>query len=410
MSRSSVFRYKGKEIAIQAVGSALNVQAILTGRVVQRGDLLTLSLELVDARTENVIWSEQYNRKQTDLVTLQNEIARDVSNKLRLKLSGRDEQKLAKNYTTSTEAYELYLKGRFYWNKRTLKDLEQASDYFKQAIVRDPNYALAYAGLADTYVVLPFYDKGKQSIREGMPPARSAAMQALSLDADLAEAHVTLGVVNMYEYNYVEAEREYKRAIELKPSYATAHQWYGVLLFYLARHEESLAELRWALEIEPFSIIINLDYAEGLRCARLYQEAISQLKKTLELNPDFVGTHQKLGKFYMTNGNYAEAANEYATYRELIGDQDSARLIRASFAKAGWPGVLRAITAKDRLSKLTRYEMVTLRVALGEKEQAFAELDKSYELFGPMLNVDPLLDPLRDDSRFAEYLRRVGFR
>ena len=145
-ARSSVFRYKGKEITIQAVGSALNVQAILTGRVVQRGDLLTLSLELVDARTENVIWSEQYNRKQTDLVTLQNEISRDVSNKLRLKLSGKDEQKLAKNYTISTEAYELYLEGRFYWNKRTLKDLEQASDYFKQAIVRDPNYALAYAG------------------------------------------------------------------------------------------------------------------------------------------------------------------------------------------------------------------------------------------------------------------------
>ncbi len=409
-ARSSVFRYKGKDIPVQAVGSALNVQAILTGRVVRRGDLLTLSLELVDAQTENVIWSEQYNRKQTDLVTLQNEIARDVSNKLRLKLSGRDEQKLAKNYTTSTEAYELYLKGRFYWNKRTLKDLEQASDYFKQAIVRDPNYALAYAGLADTYVVLPFYDKGKQSIREGMPPARFAAMKALSLDAYLAEAHVTLGVVNMYEYDYVEAEREYKRAIELKPNYATAHQWYGVLLFYLARHEESLAELRWALEIDPFSIIINLDYAEGLRCARLYQKAIAQLKKTLDLNPDFVGTHQKLGKFYMTNGNYAEAANEYATYRELIGDQDSARLIRVSFAKSGWEGVLRAITAKDRLSKLTRYEMVTFRVALGEKEQAFAELDKSYEVFGPLLNVDPLLDPLRDDPRFAEYLRRVGFR
>ena len=220
--------------------------------------------------------------------------------------------------------------------------------------------------------MLPFYDKGKQSIREGMPPARSAAMKALSLDADLAEAHVTLGIVNMYEYDYVEAEREYKHAIELKPNYATAHQWYGVLLFYLARHEESLAELRWALEIDPFSIIINLDYAEGLRCARLYPEAIAQLKKTLELNPEFVGTHQKLGKFYMTSGNYAEAANEYATYRELVGDQDSARLIRVSFAKAGWPGVLRAITAKDRLSKLTRYEMVTFRVALGDKDQAFA--------------------------------------
>src|SRR6266403_6249459 len=158
--------------------------------------------------------------------------------------------------------------------------------------------------------------------------------------------------------------------------------------------------------IDPFSIIINLDYAEGLYCARLYQEAIAQLKKTLELNPEFARTRQRLSKFYMVNGNYAEAANEYATYRELIGDQDGARLIRVSFAKAGWPGVLRAITAKDQLSKLTRYEMVIFRVALGEKEQAFAELDKSYELFGPMLNIDPLLDPLRADPQFAEYLRR----
>jgi len=217
-ARASVFRYKNKDVSPQQVGKELNVRAILNGRVAQRGDVLILSLELADAQTENVIWSEQYNRKQMDLVTVQNEIARDVANKLQVKLSGADARKLSKNYTANPQAYELYLKGRFYWNKRTVKDLEQASDYFKQAIALDPNYALAYTGLADTYVVLPIYRD--ESVREAMPPARAAAMKALSLDGDLAEAHATLGHVYTHEYDFAGAEREFKRAIELKPNYA----------------------------------------------------------------------------------------------------------------------------------------------------------------------------------------------
>jgi len=239
-ARSSVFRYKGQDVAPRTVGAELNVQAILNGRIVLRDGLLTLSLELADARTENVIWSGQYSRKQADLVTLPSEIARDVSNKLRLKLAGGDEQKLSKNYTTSAEAYQLYLKGRYCWNKRTLKDLEKALDYFNQAIALDPNYALAYAGLADTYVLLPFYRD--EPVRQAMSPAREAALKALSLDNELAEPHATLGFVNTREYDFATAEREYQRALELNPNYATAHQWYGEMLSHLARHEESLAE------------------------------------------------------------------------------------------------------------------------------------------------------------------------
>src|SRR6266404_6446259 len=261
-AHSSVLRYKGKDdVSPHTVGADLNVQAILNGRIILRGELLTLSLELADTRTENVIWSKQYSRRQSDLVSLQSEIARDITNSLRVKLAGADEQKLSKKYTNNTEAYELYLKGRFYWNKRTLKDLEKALDYFNQAIALDPNYVLAYAGLADAYVLIPSYRNGP--VREAMQPAREAALKALSLDGELAEPHATLGRVNANEYDFAGAEREYKRAIELDPNYATAHQWYGILLFDLARNEESQAELRWALEIDPLSVIINLYYADS---------------------------------------------------------------------------------------------------------------------------------------------------
>jgi tetratricopeptide (TPR) repeat protein len=287
-----------------------------------------------------------------------------------------------------------------------LKDLEKSLEYFNQAIALDPNYALAYAGLADTYVDLPFYRN--EPVREAMSPAREAAMKALSLDGDLAEPHATLGHVYTHEYDFAVAEREYKRAIEQNPNYATAHQWYGIMLFYLARHEEALAELRRALEIDPLSLIINLDYAESLFYARRYDDAITQLKKTLELNTEFAATYQRFTKFYMVNGSYSEAVRSYATYRELIGDRQSAALIRESFAKGGWEGFLRAITATGQLAKLSRYETVAFYAALGEKEKAFAELNKSYEVFGPLLRIEPLLDPLRGDPRFAEILWRAG--
>src|SRR6266478_5091381 len=405
-AHSSVLRYKGKDISPHTVGADLNVQAILNGRLVLRGELLTLSLELADARTENVIWSNQYTRRQADLVSLQSEIARDITNNLRVKLAGADAQKLSKKYTNNTEAYELYLKGRFYWNKRTLKDLEKALDYFNQAIALDPNYVLAYAGLADTYVLIPSYRNGP--VREAMQPAREAALKALSLDGNFAEPHAALGRVNANEYDFAGAEREYKRAIELDPNYATAHQWYGILLFDLARNEESQAELRWALEIDPLSVIINLYYADSLFYARRYDDAIAQLKKTLELNTEFATTYQRFTKFYQASGNYAEAAKSYATYRELIGDQQFAALIRESFTKGGWPAFLRAITARERLAKLSPYEAVVFLAAAGEKERALAELGRSYEVFGPLLRIEPLLDPLRGDSRFEGILKRAG--
>ena len=264
-ARSSVFRYKGKETNPQTIGKELNVQAILNGRIAQRGDQLTLTLELVDAQTENVIWSEQYNRKQADLVSLQSEIARNVSTKLRTRLSGTDEQKVAKTYTANPEAYQLYLKGLYHWNKRTAEALKTSVDYFNQAIEKDPSYAQAYAGMALAYVLFPEYSAGKPA--ESMAKAKAAARKALELDDTLAEAHTALAyALFAYERNIPESDRQFQRAIELNPNYATAHQWYaGANLASTQRFDQAIAEGRRAVELDPFIVDCQPGVSRDLR-------------------------------------------------------------------------------------------------------------------------------------------------
>lgn len=409
-ARSTVFHYKGKDLTPQQIGSELSVQAVLNGRVAQRGDQLTLSLELVDARTGNQIWGEQYNRKTADLVSLQSEIARDVSNKLRVKLSGADEQKLAKNYTANAEAYQLYLRGRFYWNKRTPTDFKRAVEYFQKAVSVDPNYALAYAGLADGYALLSSF--GVIPPQEGTPKAREFALRALSLDNSLGEPHATLGLtLTDYDFDFAEAEREFKRAIELNPNYATAHQWYGQMLAYAGRSQESFAEFRRALEIDPLSLPINWNYGKSLYFARKYDESVSQLKKTLELDANFYQAHISLAQVYQAKDHYSESVEEYAKAEELFGGSQNAKVMRESFARGGWQGFLRAMTAKNRPLSLWFRHFATFHAELGEKDKAFAELNKAHESHDSdleSLRVDSLLDPLRDDPRYAALLQRIG--
>jgi len=249
-AHTSVFRYKSKETSPKTIASDLNVQAILNGRVMSRGDQLKVALELMDPQTENVLWSENYDRKQGDIVSLEKEIATDVSTKLKSRLTGSDEQRVAKAYTTNPEAYQLYLKGRFYWNQRTAESLKKAADYFQQAIDKDPSYALAYSGLADSYAVLPYFSGG--SPQEYFPKAKAAALKAVQLDDDLAEAHASLGnILSGFEWNIPDSTREFKRAIELNPNYATAHHWYsdGPLLS-IPNTQESIAEMKRAQEID----------------------------------------------------------------------------------------------------------------------------------------------------------------
>jgi TolB-like protein/Tfp pilus assembly protein PilF len=410
-ARSTVFHYKGKDVTPQQVGSELSVQAVLNGRVTQRGDQLTLNLELVDARTGDQIWGEQYKRKTADLVSLQSEIARDVSNKLRVKLSGIDEQKLAKNYTANPEAYQLYLKGRFYLNKRTVKDLQKAAEYFQQATALEPNYALAFAGLADANSLISIYGGAPQ--RDAMPKAKEAALKALSLDDNLAEAHASLGqILDYHDYDFVGAEREYNRAIELNPNYATAHHWRGEVLCEQAKFEESFGEYRRALEIDPFSLIINRMYGHTLLYARQYDASIAQLKKTIELDASFPSAHFTLALAYQAKGNHAACVEEFAKLHELEGAPQKAALIRDNFAKGGWQSFLRSMTGDGRLPNSSAYNAAAFYVALGEKDKALAELNKSYEnreASMRSLKIDPLLDALREDPRFGDLMRRMGF-
>jgi TolB-like protein/Flp pilus assembly protein TadD len=406
-ARSSVFRYKGKEVDPQTAGNELGVQAILNGRVVQRGDDLTLYLSLVDTRTGNQIWGDHYNRKQADLLSLQSEIGRDVSSKLRRKLSGADEEKLAKNYTQNAEAYQLYLQGRFFWNKRTPQSIQKSIEYFQQAIEKDPNYALGYAGLSDGYALLAYYGGGPAS--ELFPKAKDAALKAVSLDPNLAEPHNALGFVSVLsDYDYAGAEREYRRAIEINPNYALSHQNLGVMLNRIGRQSEGMAEIQRALELEPFSTIVNRLYGDVLTYNRRYDDALNQFKKTLELEPSFPTTHLGISALYQMTGKYAESVESFASYLQLSGRPQAAAQARASFAAGGWQGYLSEMTGPRRPEGLSPYVAATYFVRLGEKDKAFVELDKALEdrdwrlLY---IKVDPRLDPLRDDPRYQDLIR-----
>ncbi len=413
-ARSTVFRYKGKTTEAKTIGKELNVQAILNGRVVQRGDQLTLSLELVDSITENVIWSQQYNRRQTDLVTLQSEIARDVSNKLKTKLSGADAAKVERTYTTNPEAYQLYLKGKFFWNKRTGESLKQASELYRQAIEKDPNYALAYSGLAETYVLFSSYDVAPAN--DSMPQAKAAALRALEIDDSLAEAHTALGFyLSNYEWDRDGAEKEYRRAIELKPNYATAHHWFAADLSNVKRFDDSLVELRRAEELDPLSPIIGTNLGDTLVYARRYDEAIAQYKRTLVRNPNFAYAHRALGWAYGSNGMYPEAIAETRTAIELNNASSAKGFLGLWLAKSGKRDdavkLLSELRQETTRGYVQSYTFALIYIGLGDREEALNWLEKQMSGRSETANtyaVVPELDDLRSEPRFKEMLKRMN--
>ncbi|MEP6913525.1 MAG: FlgO family outer membrane protein [bacterium] len=410
-ARSSVFRYKGKELDPKKIAAELNVQAIVTGRVVQRGDQLTLNLELIDAQTENILWGNRYERKSSDLPALQSEIARDVSNKLKTKLSGADAARVEKNYTANAEAYQLFLKGRFYAIKRTAKDAKQAIEYYQQAVAVDPNYALAYAGLAESNWFLALYSYPQ--VNEVVPRARELALKALELDNSLAEPHSILGVICFnFDRDFACMERETKLALELNPNYAEAHRRYGLLLQDLGRFAEARIAYRRALEIDSLSPVTNFQNAQLLFFERKYEESETQSKKNVELDPNFWYAHCQLFYVYRMKRDYASAVEELAKVQDARGEPDAAKLIRASFAKGDWQGFLRKITEERTQLKLYPYFVGTFFAELGEKDKAFATLNEAIETkdqHTAWMKVDPYMDPLRDDPRFREVLKKAGF-
>jgi serine/threonine-protein kinase len=405
MARSTAFRYKGQELDPQKIGRELDVRAVLTGRVLQRGDTLTIQVDLVDTRDGSQLWGEQYNRKISDILIVQQSISREVSEKLRLKLSGEQKEQVAKRYTDSTEAYELYLRGRYHWNKRTTDGLMKGIDYFQQAIKADPNYALAYAGLADSYNVLS--TNGVRPPKEAFPKAKESAEKALALDDTLAEAHSALAFIKtVYEWDWQGAEKEFKRAIELNPNYSNAHYFYAFAhLLSLGRMDEANAEIRRALTLEPFSLIINTNLGRTYFLARQYDKAIEQYRRTLEMDSGFPRAHERLQEAYEQKGMYRESIADL----EKINPEFGAKL-RAAFEKSGVKGYWQTRIDFDNESKQTyvsSYFTAVKYAALGDKDRAFESLEKAFnerDTWLVHLKVDPMLDGLRSDPRYTNLL------
>jgi eukaryotic-like serine/threonine-protein kinase len=421
-ARSSVFRYKGKDVDPQQIGSELAVQAILNGRVLQRGDQLTLNLELVDVKTGNQIWGEQYNRKTTDLVALQSEIARDVSSKLQKKLAINTVSNSAKKLTADSEAYQLYLKGLFHWNKRTPDDLKKAIEYFNQAKEKDHSFALAYAGLAVTFSVLPSNTfLTKQETNEANLKAKAAALKALELDNTLAEAHAVLAMQKTGEWDFAGAEKEYKKAIELNPNYATAYQWYSELLARLGRYDEAFASVKKAYELDPFSTAVNMNV--GLRYAEVkrFDEAISQFKKTIEISPDYPMAYWMLSEIYFEKGMYEESFALFSKGNVLLkietpesAEQKTAALrqaLKTEGVKGYWRKILEFELDLYERGISTPFYVAGIYARLGEKEKAFEWLEKSYaerDYNLTYLKTNRNFESLHSDPRFQDLLRRVG--
>ena len=418
-ARSSVFTYKGKEISPQQVAKDLSVQAVLNGRVLQRGDQVLLSLELVDARTGNQLWGDQYTRRMTDLLSLQSEIARDVSSKLKSKITGVDEQKITKNYTENTEAYQLYLRGKYHWNKRTETDVRKSVDYFQQAIDKDPTYALAYASLAEGYILFPSYNVGSAS--ESYPKAKAAALKAIQIDETLAEAHNALAAVKSdYEWKFAEAEAEWQKTIALNPNYASAHQWYSEYLVQMGRNGEALAEIKRAQELDPFSLIINSILGATYRKNGQADQAIEQLKKTLEIDPNFPRTHIFLAEAYQQKGMFEEAINEFTKMMTLVGmpPEDISRFsstLKAAYRTSGPKGYWRTTAELLTSFRGGRFKPPLPIIAgywaqAGEPVKAFELLEQAYQGHDDDLLFikDSQFDPIKSDPRYKDLLNRIG--
>jgi len=414
---SSAFRYKGQDVDAEKVGIELGVDAVMSGRLVQRGENLTISVDLVDVRNKRTLWGEQFERKMSDLLATQREIATAIAQKLHVKLTT-DSTGITKKYTNSNEAYQLYLKGRFHWNKRNEQDMQRSIEYFQQTIEQDPNFALAYSGLADAYDLLGVSDAiGGLPPNEAMPKAKAAALKALEIDDTLAEAHVSLAHVNYYyDRDWATTEREYRRAIELNPNYPIAHQWYSMYLMSASRFGEALAEARRAQELDPLSLPINMTLGWVLLTARQNDQSVEQLRKTLELDPNFILAHHRLGMVYVQQGKYQDAIAEFQRIVELAPRMPlGLAALGHTYAAAG-----RRVDAEKALGELLelakqRYvspaSIAAIYGALGDRDQAFAWLDKADQAHDGILvrlKVDYRFDSLRSDPRFGKLLMRVN--
>jgi TolB-like protein/DNA-binding winged helix-turn-helix (wHTH) protein/Flp pilus assembly protein TadD len=417
ISRTSVMRYKGAREPLRQIARELNVDAIVEGSVVKSGSHVRVTAQLIDASTDRHVWADSYTQELGNVVSLQNQIAAAITGQIQAKLTPEERQQLARARPVNPEAHEAYLKGRYFWNRRTEKDLEKAIQYFEEAIQKDPNYAPAYAGMADAHMILGSFALNARRPDEVFPKAEIEARKALELDETLAEAHDALGSIRtLYDWDRQATEREYKRALELNPSYATAHQLYGLYLSQIEKHDEAIAETRRALQLDPLSVAISSSLGLRLYFARRYDQAIKQFGDALELDSNHALAHLWLGQTHEQKGNHRQAIIEI---QKAVTLSPGSALFVAELGHAyGVAGQRNeALKVLDELHKLSKdhyvsaYDQAIVYLGLGEKEQVFAWLQKAVHERSPMLvnlKVDPALDPLRSDARFRTIMQRVG--
>ncbi|HJQ23687.1 MAG TPA: protein kinase [Blastocatellia bacterium] len=415
MARSTVFRYKGRDVDPISVGHELGVRAVLVGRMLSRGDTLIIKVELVDTADGSHLWGENYNRQMAHVFAIEADISSVISEKLRLRLDSAQKKRLTKRHTEKTEAYQLYLKGRACWNRRTPDSLKQGIEYFNQAIAADPCYALAYAGLADSYNILASYSA--MAPDEAFPKAREAATQALRFDERLPEAHASMAFVTFgYSWDFAQADQEFRRALELNPGYAVAHQWYALFLAAMRRTDEAIVEIGRAEQLDPLSLPIITNKGWIFYLARRNEAALATLNRALELDPDFVLAHRRLGQVYEAQGRFADARREYERCLQLAPN-DVESLAALGHAYGASNDAERAREIINRLTGIAQCHYVPafliamIHIGLGDLDAAFAWLEKACEEhygFLTYINVGPVFDPLRNDPRLVELTARIG--
>ncbi|HXA09717.1 MAG TPA: tetratricopeptide repeat protein [Chthoniobacterales bacterium] len=416
ISRTSTAKYQSGPDNLREIAQQLGVGNILEGSVQKARDQVRVNVQLIDATNDAHLWADSFDRRLTDIFALESEIAKAVADSLQAKLTGSEAHALAVHPTEDPEAHRLYLLGRFFWNKRTGPDFRKAIGYFQQAIDKDPGYALAYAGLADAYVLLSGYSAATP--KESLPEAKAAAQKALELDESLGEAHAALAeAIFAYDFDVAGASREFRRALELNPNYATAHQWYAEsALASQGRFDEAVAEMRRALELDPLSVVINADVGTILCTARRYDEAIEQLRKTVEMDPAFYYAHWNLGQALELKGQLKEARAEYEKAITLSDDPLPRAFLAELCAKTGQKEKAREILAELRRvpkdTYVSPYNFALIYIGLGEKDEALRELENTYEdrdgYSIVFIKVDPMLDPLRGDPRFEALVEKTG--
>jgi TolB-like protein/DNA-binding winged helix-turn-helix (wHTH) protein/Flp pilus assembly protein TadD len=415
ISRTSVMVYKGARKPLPQIARELNVDAVVEGTVLRSGDQVRITAQLIDASTDKHLWSQSYEGDLRDTLALQNSVARAIADQIRINLTPQEQAALKSAKVVNPEAYESYLKGRYFWNKRTADGLKVALAYFNQAIEEDPKYARAYSGLADTYALLGDWQYAVMLPAEAFPKAKTAALKALELDSTLGEAYNSLAfILDGFDWDFDSAGKEFQRAIELNPGYATAHHWYAWHLSLLGRYDEAIAEMRRAENLDPLSLIINADLAELLVIAHSYDESIRQSRKTIEMDPNFALAHNQLAQAYLQKHMSDEAVAELQQAVHLSGGSPTciANLARA-YAASGKRS--EAVELLDELKKRSNpghsnaSEIAMIYASLGDMNQAMNWLEKGYaERFNPGVLLRPGFDPLRSDSRFQSLVHRVG--